>query len=493
MKVNKSNSNHLWIIRFILYGVLTVLILVFLVYVRMSQPPAAPAKSPYLSAFPGAEGFGSLTPGGRFGRIIFVSNLNDTLNVNSPDYAGSLRWAIEQTWPDDPADPYSQRRIILFKVGGTIPLVDSLILKHPFVTIAAQSAPGDGIALTGSGLIIATHDVIVRGLRVRVGDRGEPTCCLDGINISTHHADSDVYNVVIDHSSVSWAIDENMSTWIDPKKPYTAHDITIQWSMIGEGLHNSIHLDEGASETDPHSMGMFLGQDGTRMTVHHNLFAFNWARNPRISGIVEMEIINNVIAGWGNAAVEINSDLNLVHVLNNYFKASSNSRSEEISFSDQMHSGSGVYLDGNVTSDARESTRLFESRVDLPDNFKPARDLLFSPSYMVMSSAEDAYTQVLAFAGVIFPARDVVDQRIVDQIKNGTGTIIDSQDQVGGWPNYQGGFYPNDSDGDGIPNEWEVSHGLNPSFAGDASNPNLLAPDMYSWIEEYINSLIPQP
>ena len=342
-------------------------------------------------------------------------------------------------------------------------------------------------------MIIATHDVIVRGIRVRVGDRGEPTCCLDGINISTHHADSDVYNIVVDHSSVSWAIDENMSTWIDPEKPYTAHDITFQWNIVSEGLHNSIHLDEGALETDPHSMGVFLGQDGARVTVHHNLFAFNWARNPRISGIVEMEIINNVIAGWGNAAVEINSDLNLVHILDNFFQATSYSRSEEVTFSDQMHTGSGVYLDGNLTSDARESSRLFESRFDLPENFKTARDFLFVPSYVILSSAEQAYDQVLNFAGAISPTRDVVDQRIIDQVRSGNGTIIDSQEQVGGWPIYQGGFYPNDSDGDGIPNEWELAHGLNPSYAGDANSPNVLAPNGYSWIEEYINSLIPVP
>ena len=497
MNMKKLFLDIPWIFRFILYGLLTILVILLFFYIRfdtqIAQPQTSSAKPTVAAAFPGAEGFGALTPGGRYGNIIFVTNLNDTLDDNSPEYDGSLRWAIEHTWPDDPSNPYGGRRIILFKVGGVIELVDNLILKHPFVTIAGQTAPGDGVTLAGSGMIIATHDVIVRGIRVRVGDRGEPTCCLDGINISTHHADSDVYNVVVDHSSVSWAIDENMSTWINPEKPYTAHDITFQWNIVSEGLHNSIHLDEGALETDPHSMGVFLGQDGARVTVHHNLFAFNWARNPRISGIVEMEIINNVIAGWGNAAVEINSDLNLVHILDNFFQATSYSRSEEVTFSDQMHTGSGVYLDGNLTSDARESSRLFESRFDLPENFKTARDFLFVPSYVVMSSAEQAYDQVLNFAGAISPTRDVVDQRIIDQVRSGNGTIIDSQDQVGGWPIYQGGFYPNDSDGDGIPNEWELAHGLNPSYAGDANSPNVLAPNGYSWIEEYINSLIPVP
>ena len=219
MNMKKLFLDIPWIFRFILYGLLTILVILLFFYIRFdtqtAQPQTSSAKPTVAAAFPGAEGFGALTPGGRYGNIIFVSNLNDTLDVNSPEYDGSLRWAIEHTWPDDPSNPYGGRRIILFKVGGVIELVDNLILKHPFVTIAGQTAPGDGVTLAGSGMIIATHDVIVRGIRVRVGDRGEPTCCLDGINISTHHADSDVYNVVVDHSSVSWAIDENMSTWID--------------------------------------------------------------------------------------------------------------------------------------------------------------------------------------------------------------------------------------------------------------------------------------
>lgn len=507
MKEKENFQNNLWIWRFILYGVLAILSLLLIFYACLSQPqtissgqtsisysslPDTKKPVPASIAFPGAEGFGASSPGGRYGHTIFVTNLNDTTNVNSSEYEGSLRWALENTWPEDPSNPYGQRRIIVFKVGGVISLVDSLILKHPFVTIAGQTAPGDGITLKGNGMIIATHDVVVRGIRIRVGDQGQPTCCLDGIKISTHDANSDVYNIVIDHSSVSWAIDENVSTWIDPKKPYTARDITIQWSIISEGLYNSIHLDEGATETDPHSMGAILGQDGTNMTVHHNIFAHNSGRNPRISGIINSEIINNVIYGWGYAAVEINGDKNITHVLNNYFKADSGSRHQEIRI-DPMPLEGKVYIAGNLTYDPRDSESLIESRVQSPEKFQIARDFLFVPSNVMMSSAEAAYTDVLDFAGVISPVRDMVDQRIVNEIKAGTGGIIDSQVQVGAWPNYQGGFYPEDMDNDGIPSDWETAHGLDPSFAGDANTPDMLAPDGYSWIEEYINSLIPSP
>lgn len=449
-----------------------------------------------LPAFPGAEGFGTETPGGRFGRIVIVTNLYDTTDVSSRDYVGSFRWALEHTWSDDPNDPYDQRRIVIFKVGGTIKLVDKLIITQPFVTIAGQTAPGDGITLRGDELTIATHDVVVRGVRVRVGDEGSPTCCRDGINVGTTHADSDVYNVVIDHSSVSWAIDENMSTWASGPKPYVTQDVTIQWSIISEGLNNSIHVDEDAptpTTTDPHSMGAIIGQDGHNMTLHHNLFAHNRGRNPRISGIVNSEIVNNVIYDWGYGAVEFSGDKNVAHVLNNYFKTSINSESAEISINKSISALSEIYERCNFVLDKNISAQPFAARISSPEYFKFSPNQIFTPSGVTISHTLVAYEDVLNFAGVISPVRDDVDKRVVNNVREWTGDIIDSQNQVGGWPDYQGGEYATDVDNDGIPDAWELAHDIDPNDASDASSYIIRAPSGYTWIEAYVNSLIPQP
>jgi len=486
-KQMQNKSVHFYFVIFIL-GLLVAVPTLFFVKSYISEGISSNTALP---AFPGAEGFGSVTQGGRFGKVILVTNLNDTKDVSSPNYPGSLRWAVEHTWPTEINNPFNNRRIIIFKTGGTIDLVDKLIVRHPFVTMAGQTAPGDGILLRGDQLTIATHDVIVRGIRVRVGDEGLPTCCRDGINISTTEAESDVYNIIVDHSSVSWAIDENVSLWTSEKKPFKTHDVTIQWNIISEGLQNSIHVDEGAVVTDPHSMGMIVGQNGYNVSIHHNLFANNSGRNPRISGIVNSEIINNVIYGWKDRAVEISSDKNVVHIQNNYFIPSTDSRKTEISFSKNMNWGSQFYIDGNITLDTQAQKTNIHARIDNPDELKLASALIFKPSSVTISPGDIAYNWVLSYAGAITPTRDNVDLRIVNNVINGTGKIIDSQEQVGGWPDLDQGRYPEDTDNDGIPDNWEQTHGLNMYLATDANNPSFLAPSGYTWLEEYINSLLP--
>lgn len=197
MKEFRNSVNNFWLIRFVLYGLLAILVLLLLYFVQLEEMQVFPqvggspssmsvtelpkSTKPEISAFPSANGYGTSTQSGRYGRILFVSNLNDTTNIYSPDYTGNLRWALEQTWANEPDNPNSQSRIVIFKVGGVISLVDTLIVRHPFVTIAGQTAPGDGITLKGATLTIGTHDVIMRGMRIRVGDLSEPSCCLDGI------------------------------------------------------------------------------------------------------------------------------------------------------------------------------------------------------------------------------------------------------------------------------------------------------------------------
>ncbi len=447
------------------------------------EPPAPD----FLPAFPGAQGFGARTPGGRFGRVLYVTNLNDVTDADSPEYPGSLRWALESTWPDDPDDPYDQGRIILFKVSGTIEMEDELILSRPYVTIAGQTAPGCGITLKGQGLVIATHNVILRGVRVRIGDEGEPSCCRDGIRITTSHAESDVYDIILDHNSVSWAVDENLSLWSDLSSPYSIHDVTVQWNFISEGLNNSIHIDEGASEPDPHSMGLITGEQAANVTIHHNLFAHNSARNPRISGTMAAEVVNNLVYDWERGPLEISSDPNLVHIINNYFKPGAVSRGADIMLNGEFDPVSRIYQAGNLS----EYDRLEEARLLNPDGFTFSSKLQFETSYLSIYPTRTAYTQVLKYAGAITP-RDAVDERLVPEVHLGTGGIIDSQEQVGGWPVCTGGPAPRDSDADGLPDVWEAANGLDPADPRDASSPDFTSPAGYSWIEEYVNGLIPE-
>lgn len=466
-----------------------------------------------IPSFPGAEGFGASTPGGRFGHIIFVTNLNDTLDRNSKDYLGSFRWAVEHTWQDSPDDPYNQGRIIVFKVGGMIKLVDQLIIKNPFITIAGQTAPGDGITLRGEQLTIATHDVIIRGIRVRVGDDGLPTCCRDGINISTTNANSDVYNVILDHCSVSWGIDENVSTWISSGKPYRTHDITVQWSIVSEGLYDSIHVDEGESSPAPHSMGLLLGPQGTsNISLHHNLLANNNARNPRLDGVNQVEVVNNVIYNWGNSPTDIGSAPLKAHIIGNYYKGGINSSSRDIIFQDNQNQNTLVFIDSNYV-DFQRQRDLDTTQTRYPKDDQHAVILqqnsgvvvewyTNSPPYfmanapifnsgLVSTSPLTAYPIVLSSAGA-FP-RDAVDQRVVLEVISRTGSHINSQNEIGGWPNYSAGIAPTDRDNDGIPDSWELVHGINPDSGDDASNVSDRAPSGYTWIEEYINSLLPIP
>lgn len=449
-----------------------------------------------VKAFPQAEGFGSDTQGGRFGKVIEVTNLNDS-------GSGSFRDAVEvQSGP----------RIVVFRVSGHIVLTAPVKVKNPYITIAAQTAPGDGILLRKEHLIIATHDVIVRNLRVRVGDEAGFTNNRDGITMSTTYATSDVYNVILDHCSVSWGIDENISTWISSSKTYKVHDIGIQWSIIAEGLNNSVHVDEGAAPgvTDPHSMGVLLAQSGAyNMSMHHNLLAHNKGRNPRIDGVKQAEVINNVFYNWGDTPTEIASAMTTAHIIGNYYKNGSNSSEREVRISDTMHADSRLYIENNYMDSYKDislnsyKTRyptndqhaiILEQRTNLiqswyTDNPPYYRSItpMFASDVRAIS-AQDAYNNVLALAGS-YP-KDTVDKRIIQETTNRTGSVIDTQNQVGGWPVYASGTAPIDTDHDGMPDTWETTHGLNPN---DANDRNSLACNGYTQIEEYMNSLIPLP
>jgi len=421
-------------------------------------------------AFPGAEGFGANSIGGRGGTVIEVTNLNDSGR-------GSFRAAIEASGP----------RIVVFRVGGTIELRSSLIITNPFITIAGQTAPGGGITLkSGStinaALLIQAHDVIVRYLRMRPGAAGQ-----DGIEILYNTA----YNVIIDHCSISWAVDENVSTWYDP------HDVTIQWSIISEGLDCSTHP-QGC-----HSMGMIFGSKGSRnISVHHNLFAHNAERNPRVKTSGTVDVVNNLIynprfgrAGdWGPSHITNDYAKVPINYVGNYYKAGIDSGR-----ADYYVSGYGAtYLEGNITP-RRPSNDMDKSvGVIRPVDSGSVVSTRNAAPPITTSSAFNAYDQILAEAGANmgldasgswYSRRDAVDERIVNDVIQGTGRIIDDPSQVGGWPVLPSGTPPQDSDHDGMPDNWEIANNFNPNDPSDGPRDN--DGNGYTNVEEYLNSPVP--
>ncbi|RJQ68904.1 MAG: pectate lyase [Desulfobacteraceae bacterium] len=406
------------------------------------------------AAFPGAAGFGTSTAGGRGGKVLAVTNLNDS-------GAGSFRAACEA----------SGARIVVFRTGGTIKIKNNIVISNPYITIAGQTAPGGGISLRGAGICIRTNDVIMRGIRIRVGDDpdGYKPENRDGLFLENNNGN--VRNVVIDHCSISWAIDENMSMWYPGMR-----NITVSNCIISEALNNSLH------PKGPHSMGPLVGPGISSVTFYGNLFAHNTARNPRLQGS-NTEVINNVIYNRGRWDADIGggTDPQNIVIIGNYFKKgpSFSSNPYPISIRDYTVAGSRVYADDNIGSSYTSG-----NLCDRPAFLVSSRP--FGSSGVPVKTARAAYDWVLANAGANPQSPDPVDARVIREVKNGTGRIIDKVSEVGGWPTLATGTAPVDSDGDGMPDSWEIARGLNPNYAADANSDR--DNDGYTNIEEYINS-----
>jgi len=376
--------------------------------IRVVPPPSPPVTGP-LPVFPGAEGAGTTTPAGRGGRVIRVTNLNDS----GP---GSLREALSANGP----------RIVIFDVAGEITLRSNLTIRNPYLTLAGQTAPSPGITLRGATLIVATHDVLIQHIRVRVGDdpSGPSPGSRDGIRL----LGSDVHNVVIDHVSTSWSIDELIST-------YDHRDVTIRNSIFSEGLSRSIHPD------GEHSKGVFIAEGSHRLTLVGNLIAHNRDRNPALKGNTSAVIVNNVIYNWGNGAAipiwDSNSDPTgkpvLASVVGNVFLNGPDTPSRAVCLKvyRSVARGTAIYLRDNLWAKAgsdpwsiAESEASFDVRAESPPVWAP---LTVRPSHEV-----EAW--VLATAGARPADRDGVDERIIQEVRTRTGRIIDSPAQAGGWP-----------------------------------------------------------
>lgn len=477
---------------------------------RQGKPYIPWATRPYdlpqaeIPAFPGAEGGGMYAFGGRGGKVLTVTSLEDS----GP---GTLRWACEQ----------GGARIIVFKVAGIIQLKSPLIIRAPYVTIAGQTAPGDGICVAGESVWIDTHDVVMRHLRFRRGDTwvGRRDDALGG---------NAVGNIMMDHISASWGLDENMSLYRHMWNDSTGKadlklgtvNITIQNSIFSEAL-----------DTWNHAFGATLG--GENCSFMRNLYANNTGRNPSIGWNGVFNFVNNVLFNWWHRSVDGGDYTAKYNIINNYYKPGPVTPMDKPISHRILKPESGrsmlerkvygmAYVHGNVVEGNERVTRNnWDGGVQV-ENLPDAGDFRdeirwhrpFPMPHMRIMEAEAAFDFVIDNAGATLPRRDPVDERIARVVKSGVieyaeevslegipqfehrrlpadsykmGIITDIS-QVGGYPEYKGKAYK-DTDGDGMPDWWEKKYGLNPKDASDATGD--LSGDGYTNIEKYINGIDP--
>ncbi|MGE0079279.1 MAG: polysaccharide lyase family 1 protein [Bacteroidales bacterium] len=432
-------------------------------------------------AFPGADGFGKYASGGRGGKVIEVTNLNDKGK-------GSFRAALAE----------KGKRTIIFKVSGTIFLDSRLDIKNGDLTIAGQTAPGDGITIANYPIDINSENVIVRFIRCRLGDLKKTQD--DAFTVTRSK------NIIVDHCSFSWSEDETASC-------YRNKDFTMQWCIISESLNKSAHV------KGDHGYGGIWG--GDKASFHHNLLAHHTSRNPRFNGArfeanwnEMVDFRNNVIYNWGfNSSYggdpsDKDGAKAKINMVNNYYKPGPGTKNNKIKyrilepFSMKDDGYSFWYIDGNYMDGKPEVTKdnwdLGVQGVDNSEKVKMKVDVPFDFIMEKTDSATTAYLQVLQNVGCTKPTMDVVDLRIINEVKTGTATygdtwgeksgIIDSQNDVGGWPTLKSGIAPTDTDHDGMPDDWEIRNNLNPKDPSDNSNYTLSKE--YTNLEVYINSLV---
>ena len=438
-----------------------------------------------LPAFPGAEGSGRNVTGGRGGRVIYVTNLEDNTT------AGSLRYAINQSGP----------RIIMFKVSGTIRLLSRLNISKSDVTIAGQTAPGDGITLRDYPVVVNANNIIIRFLRFRMGDeKAQQDDALSGRRFK---------NIMLDHCSMSWSTDECASF-------YDNELFTLQWSILSESLRNSVH------EKGKHGYGGIWGGKG--VSFHHNLLAHHDSRNPRFCGSrysnrPDDELVdfrNNVIFNWG-ANSGYAGEGGRYNIVNNYYKAGPATSKKSRIFEAYADDGTNqqpkgtfgkFYVTGNYMTASTTVTNDNWQGMDMNSSFGTyapgvtkndiKSDTEFPYVSVTTHLADKAYEKILEFCGASYK-RDSVDLRIIHEVSTGTVTfmdggngskngLVDTQTAVGGWPVLQSADAPADTDEDGMPDVWEQANNLNPEDPGDAQLKSV--DGIYPNVEVYLYSLV---
>lgn len=423
-----------------------------------------------LLAFPGAEGWGRYAKGGRGGAVLKVTNLNDS----GP---GSFREAITDSGP----------RTVVFEVSGTIELRSPIEINASYLTIAGQTAPGDGICLKRFPLRIRnTHDIIIRGIRIRPGiESGLIGSEIDVIDVDNSQ------NVIVDHCVFSWSTDEGVNTW------HGAKYITVQWCVMSEPLDHSIH------EKGAHGYCASIG--GYKASFHHNLLANGAARNPSIAGndqapTVLLDFRNCVISNWGHRSCD-GKPLS-INLVNNYYKSGPATNEDvkrritRIDNAEKLGFSCMWYVDGNFMEGYKAiSANNWAGGVDFEEGTSPEKNRRKDPfevAPVITQPAKEVYELVLKYAGC-YLNRDTQEKRIIEQIRTGKYTaskngLIDRVEQAGGWPLLKTGKLPQDTDKDGIPDEWEQKNGLN---AADPADAKKIAANKYMNIENYINNLLP--
>ncbi|WP_447642956.1 MULTISPECIES: pectate lyase family protein [Chitinophagaceae] len=454
-----------------------------------------------IPAFPGAEGGGKYVLGGRGGRVIVVTNLND-------DGPGSFRWACEQ----------GGARVIVFNVAGIVRLKSPVIVRAPYVTIEGQTAPGDGVCIAGETVWINTHDVIIRYMRFRRGETwvGRRDDAIGG---------NPVGNIMVDHVSASWGLDENMSMYRHMYNDSTGKiedkfgtvNITIQNSIFSESL-----------DTWNHAFGSTLG--GENCSFVRNLWADNTGRNPSVGWNGIFNFVNNVVFNWVHRSIDGGDYRAQFNVINNYFKPGpatpkDNNVGHRILKPEsgrsklKYHVYGRAYVNGNIMEGYPDVTKdNWNGGVQIEEEPNAGEHMsymkqdkpLIMPQLTIVD-ANSAKSFVLANVGAMLPIRDAVDNRIIKQAETGKINnvpscalpttqfvhrrlpidsykigIITDPCQAGGYPEYKGTPYK-DLDNDGMPDDYERKNGLNPNDASDAAR---IAKNGYSNIENYLNSAV---
>jgi len=402
-----------------------------------------PSSHTSLPVFPGAQGFGTETKAGRGGKIIKVTNLNDS-------GTGSLRAALEASGP----------RIVVFEVSGTITLTSTVRIRSPYITLAGQTAPSPGILVKGMPIDIRTHDVLIQHIRSRPGDSnpgGLSGSSIDAMQIRENNDSENTANVILDHVSLSWGVDENVGIG----GAFSSHDITLSNSIISEGLSNSIH------PKGEHSKGILIGDRAKKISLVGNLIAHHKDRNGACwKGGTSGVALNNLIYNSGNwnnyyIADDYNSGPAYISIVGNdaIDGVDTPSSNHALAIASNISSGTKVYFTGNQISSGQlyNNKASYDPRVSSPPVWHPS---------LTVRDVSTVKSRVLANAGARPADRDSVDERIVNEVKSRTGNIIDNPQEVGGWPNLSKNYRsfalptnPNgDDDGDGYTNIEEVLH-----------------------------------